>query len=97
MEIYIDTKYRCHATNPDGAFRKVEHPFFDGKCNEVIEGYFFLPLGEEYVKDDGTVLTGERIEPFKPHSELDAAQRQYERELLADAGNALAILLGGEV
>ena len=29
-------------------------------------------------------------------SELDAAQRQYERERLADAERALAIMLGGE-
>jgi hypothetical protein len=35
------------------------------------------------------------ITPWKDYNELDAAQRQYEREKLADAENALAILLGG--
>lgn len=86
MEIYIDTKYCCHVTNSDGVFRKVEHPFFDGKCATVIEGYFFLPLGEEYVKQDGTVLTGERIEPIKQLSELATAQAQYEIDMAeADA------------
>jgi len=29
---------------------------------------------------DGVVFTGEMIAPWKPWAELDAAQREYERE-----------------
>ena len=86
MKVYIDKEKRCHTTNPDGTFREVEHPFFDGKCQTAIEGYC-------YDDSDGKVA----IYPWKPSDELENAQRQYDREKLADAENALAILLGGEV
>lgn len=87
MKLYIDSECRCHKTNPDGTFREVEHPFFDGKCDKVVEGYTYVPLGESHTKEDGTVLTGERIEPCKPCDQLAAAQAQYEADL-AEASNA---------
>ena len=31
MTIYIDTDFKCHATNPDGAYTAVETDFFNGK------------------------------------------------------------------
>ena len=86
--IYIDQNYRCHTTNPDGTFREIETSYFDGKCKEFIEGHIFAP-------SNSVVFPADMIITWKPYSELDAAQRQYERELLADAENALAILLGG--
>lgn len=85
MTIYIDSDNHCHTANPEGIFREVETDFFDGKCAAFVEGYC-------YETDSGCP----RIYPFKPHDGLEAAQRQYEREKLADAENALAILLGGE-
>ena len=102
MKIYVDANYadsdfKCHTSNPDGLFREVEHPFIDGKCNAFIEGYRFVPSGEIWKRSDGQKFVGEMISPWKPYDELDAAQREYEREKLADAENALAILLGGEV
>lgn len=36
------------------------------------------------------------ITPWVDYRELDEAQRVFEQEKLADAENALAILLGGE-
>lgn len=84
--IYIDAEYRCHTTNPDGVFREVNEPFFDDKCTEFIEGFC-------YDDRDGVV----KLYAWKPYDELDAAQRNYERQNLADAENALAILLGGGV
>jgi hypothetical protein len=93
--VYIDSEFKCHTTNPDGAFRGVETSFFEGKCQTFSEGYRYIPYGESWTREDGVVFTGEMIAPWKPYSELDAAQRQYEREKLADAENALAILLGG--
>ena len=86
MKIYIDSDFRCHTSNPEGTFREVETPVFDGKCQTFIEGYCY---------DDSNGYA--HIYPWKDYSELDSAQREFERELLADAENALAILLGGEV
>lgn len=97
MTIYIDNEFKCHTTNPDGTFREFETYFFDGKCGEYIEGYCFLPAGEEKIDASGAVYRGEAIYPWKPYSELDAVQRAHEAEILADAENALAILLGGNV
>ena len=94
--IYIDSEYKCHTTNSDGTFREVETDFFDGKCDAFIEGYRFVPSGESWTRSDGVVFTGEMVAPWKDYNELDAAQREYEKELLADAENALGILLGGE-
>lgn len=95
MKIYIDSEYRCKTTNPDSTFREVETDFFDGKCQTFIEGYRYLPTGESWTRSDGVVFHGEMIAPWKDYSELDAVQREYERQKLADAEAALAILLGG--
>ena len=92
MKIYLDADYKCHVTNSDGAFRGVESDFFDGRCQAFIEGYRFVPSGESWTREDGTVFRGEMVAPWKPYSELDAAQRQYEREQAADMQAALEIL-----
>lgn len=95
--IYIDTDYKCHTTNPDGTFLEAETNHFEGMCDEFVEGYRFIPFGESWTRSDGVVFRGEMISPWKPYKELDAAQREYERQKLADAEAALAILLGGVV
>lgn len=82
--IYIDPLHHCHITD-DGTMKAVETDFFDDKCDSFVEGYCYE------IKE-----TGVAIYPWKDYSELDVAQRVYEREKLADAENALAILLGGE-
>lgn len=94
MKVYIDDEFKCHTSNYD-TMAAVETDFFDGKCDAFIEGYRFVPSGENWTREDGVVFHGEMAAPWKPYSELDAAQREYERELLSDAENALAILLGG--
>lgn len=102
MIVYIDNDFKCHTTNPDGTFREVvlsesARDFFANKCTTFIEGYRLKPDGETWVRDDGEVFSGgEMIAPWKDYAQLDAAQREYEREQLADAENALAILLGGD-
>lgn len=90
--IYIDSDFKCHATNPDGAFKEVITDFFEGKCAEFVTGYRFIPSGESWTRKDGKVFAGEMITPWKLYSELDAAQRQYEREQAADMQAALEIL-----
>lgn len=93
--IYVDYDFKCHTVN-DGTMTPIETDFFDGKCDTFIEGYRFIPSGETWTRSDGVVFHGEMIAPWKDFEELDAAQREYEREQMADMENALAILLGGE-
>lgn len=97
MKVYIDSEFKCHTTN-DGTMREVESDFFNGKCDVFIEGFRLKPEGETFVREDGHIFSGcEMIAPWKDCAELESAQREYERQKLADAENALAILLGGEV
>jgi hypothetical protein len=74
--VYIDSMNRCHRFN-DGTMTAVETDFFVGKCDSFVEGYC-------YDTSNG------HIYPWKPYSKLDAAQRQYEREQIAEYEKALA-------
>lgn len=76
--IYTDSEFKCHTTNPYGTFREIETDFFDGKCTEFIEGYCC---------DDSKGY--QHIYPWKPNYELDNAQREYEKQLLAEYAAAL--------
>lgn len=93
--IYIDSEFKCHITN-DGAMTPVETDFFNGKCDAFIEGYRFVPTGSIWVRSDGIQFTGEMAAPWKNYSELDAAQREYEKQRLAMYEEAL-ITMGVEV
>ena len=98
MIIYVNPEnYMCSTTKYDEDYLEVETNIFDGKCAEYIEGYRFIPSSESWTRSDGVVFYGEMVAPWMPYSELDRVQREYEREILADAENALAILLGGAV
>ena len=90
--IYIDSEFKCHTTNPDGTFQEVETDFFDGKCTAFIEGYRYIPSGEIWTRPDGFVFRGEMISPWKDFAELDAAQREYEQQLLAEYAEALKVV-----
>lgn len=89
MIIYLDTDFKCHLTD-DGTMTAVETDFFDGKCDTYIDGYRFVPSGAEWTRSDGVVFRGEMIAPWKPWQELDAAQREYERQQLAAHETALS-------
>lgn len=91
MKIYIDNEYKCHAAAADG-LREFDVPFFDGKCEAFIEGYRFVPQGESWTSEDGEVFEGEMTAPWKPFDELDAAQRNYERQQMEDMREALNVL-----
>ena len=85
--VYVGTDFKCHAAN-DGTMTAVEDGFFDGKCPELIEGYCY---------DNSKGYP--QIYPWKPLAELEKAQREYERQLLAqyaaeldDMRDALSIL-----
>lgn len=77
--IYIDSDFKCHVSD-DGTMTPIETNAFDGKCNAYIEGYRFIPAGQTWTRSDGVIFAGEMISPWKPWMELDAAQREYERE-----------------
>lgn len=87
--IYIDSDFKCHVTD-DGTMTAVETYCFDGKCDAYIEGYRFVPHGETWVRSDGVVFHGEMVSPWKDYSELDSAQREHEKQLLAEYETALA-------
>ena len=90
MKLYIDSEFKCHSTNPDGAFReltlsKAASDFFFNKCTTFIEGFRLKPEDETWIREDGEVFSGgEMITPWKDYNELDAAQREYERQTLAE-------------
>lgn len=90
MKIYIDSEFKCHTTNTGDTFREIETPFFDGKCDTFIEGYRFVPVGETWTRSDGQVFRGEMVAPWKPYSELDTIQREYEKQLIATYETALS-------
>lgn len=73
--IYIDSEHKCHVAN-DGTMAAVETDFFNGKCDIFIEGFCYK--SEE---------NGALIYPWKLYSELDDAQREYERAKLAQLEN----------
>ena len=86
--IYIDSDFKCHVTD-DGTMTAVETDYFDGKCDAYIEGYRFVPSGESWTRSDGVVFNGEMVTPWKDYDELDNAQREHERQLIATYEKAL--------
>lgn len=80
--IYIDSEFKCHTASAEG-LTAIETDAFDGKCDAYIEGYRFIPSGQTWTRADGAVFTGEMIAPWKPWAELDATQREFEREQYA--------------
>ena len=64
------SEFKCHVANSDGNYREVETDFFDDKCDEFIEGYQFIPEGENWTHSNNTIFNGEMIAPWKDYSEL---------------------------
>lgn len=89
--IYIDSDFKCHVTD-NGTMTAAETDSFDGKCATYIEGYRYVPTGENWTRPDGVVFFGEMIAPWKPYDELDAAQREFERAMLAQQEVTIAEL-----
>ena len=89
--VYIDSDFKCHVSN-DGTMTAVETDFFDGKCDAFIKGYRFIPSGESWTRSDGVIFHGEMISPWKDYAELEAAQRSYEVEKLAEYTEALKVM-----
>ncbi len=90
--IYLDKECRCYVSEAESTIQSVETDFFDGKCDAYIKGYRFVPQGKTWVREDGAEFTGEMVTPWKPYAELDAAQREYEKKLLAEYAAALQVM-----
>lgn len=92
--VFLDPiTFVCHTSQNETNMRiPYETDFFDGKCDTFVEGYRCVPAGEFWTRSDGVVFEGEMIAPWKPFDELDTAQREYERALIADMRTALATL-----
>ena len=87
--IYIDDEFKCHVTN-DGTMTAVETDAFNGKCEAYIKLTRFVPSGKTWVREDGAIFHGEMVSPWKDADERENAQREYERQLLAEYEAALA-------
>lgn len=81
MTVYVDKNYRCHAENEDGR-QAIDDEFFDNRAPSVIEGYLCV-IGEHNER---------MIAPWKPLSELDVIQREYDQNLLAQYEQALTAI-----
>nr|DAI92470.1 MAG TPA: hypothetical protein [Caudoviricetes sp.] len=86
--IYLDSDFKCHISGDD-TMTAVETAAFDGKCDTYIEGYRFVPSGKTWVREDGVEFSGEMVAPWKPWQVLEEAQREYERQLVAEYEAAL--------
>ena len=75
MTIYIDDDYKCYVSAADGR-RAVETDFFNGKCDEWIESFRFVPNGETWTREDGEVFTN-MMAPWKDLSAAYTAQADY--------------------
>ena len=71
--IYIDSENHCHVKD-DGTMTAAQTSFFDGKCDAFVEGYYYD-------------IEKAAVYPFVTYSKLDAAQREYERQLLVKYQN----------
>ena len=90
--IYIDSDFRCHLTNNDNEYGEIETDFFDGKVDEYIEGYRFVPVGVTWIREDGEIFEGEMIAPAEEYSLLENAQLKYELQEMDEYRESLEIL-----
>lgn len=89
MTIYVDSDYKCYVSAAEGR-RAVETDFFDGRCDEWIESYRFVPAGETWVQENGMMFRGEMVTPWKDLGEAYAAQTVYLKQQTAQYEAALA-------
>ena len=96
--VYLDENFCCHLeNNEDGSYLKHETDKLDHLAPEVIEFYRLIPEDYSWTNLDGVTFHGEMVAPWVINSQIDAIQRAYEGEKLADAENALRIMFGGGV
>lgn len=82
MTIYIDNDFKCYVENGDNR-RAIETDVFDGKCQEYIERFRYVPEGETWTREDGEVFSGTMVTPWADLSEAYEAQAAYLEQVLA--------------
>ena len=88
MKLYIDADYKVHTAAGDG-LTEIETDVFDGKCAAYIEGFRYVPPGGTWERGDGTVISNGMLAPWENIQVLEAAQREYERQQIAQYESAL--------
>ena len=91
MTIYIDSDYKCYVSAAEGR-RAIETNAFDGKCQEWIESYRFVPEGETWTREDGEEFRGEMTAPWKDLGNAYASQAAYVTAEVEDMRAALDLL-----
>lgn len=101
MKIFIDNDFKCHIFS-DGTMREFDIEFFDGKCDEFIEGYRYVPSGEVWTRDDGQRFTGEILAPWKELSQLmfvqsavDRTQAEADEQIMGLLDTIEELIIGG--
>ena len=77
--IYLNKDFQCSVTEKSDTVQSIETDAFDGKCNAYVEGYRFIPEGQQWTRKDGVVFAGEMIAPFKDYTQLEMVQKLYEQ------------------
>lgn len=91
MTIYIDSDFKCYTSAAEGR-RAIETDAFNGKCEEWIENYRYVPAGETWVRGDGVMFTGEMVSPWKDLTDAYVAQTAYLAEQTAQYEAALSAI-----
>ena len=94
MTIYIDRDFKCYTESAAGR-TAVETDAFDGKCRQYIEGYRFVPSGQNWTREDGAVFRGEMIAPWRDYAILAEFQALYEEEQARQEDMAAALEILG--
>ena len=69
MKIYLDNDYVCHLVS-DGTMQEIETKAFDGKPNEFILGYRYVPEGQTWTRSDGKQFDGLLVIPAKDYNRI---------------------------
>ena len=69
MRIYLDSDFRCHLTD-DGTMQEIETNAFDGRPNEFILGYRYVPEGQTWTRSDGVKFRGLLVIPAKEYDRI---------------------------
>ena len=91
--VYLNDEFQCYIKENPATVQSIETDFFDGKCDAFIEGYRFVPEGQEWTRADGVVFSGEMVSPWKPFDELEREQIRYEKEQYEAAIDELLLLI----
>lgn len=83
--IYLNADFECSVNKRDDTVQSVETDIFDGKCKTYIEGYRFVPAGQEWTRSDGVTFKGEMAAPYKDSQMLEMIQALYEEQQPTEA------------